>query len=855
MQIKDMKISRQLKYGLSIMVFLVILLGAVSLYQASLLWKETKGLYEHPLQVRLAIGDVSTDILNIALQMKELFLADSYQEKEQIMIAIDAFDLEAVKHFDLLRTTYLGPKQDIDSAYALFVRWRSIRSETYRLFREGNIEQAKARTKVSGVHGSFILKMMAAIEKVSDFQIARGDKFYQDVLAHKNDLAIQSVILLAVVFFMALVIGYFLMKHIREPLHDILLAATAIRDGNFTSRSRYKSGNEFGILSAAFNDLAETLEKENKRKENFIAIADVMLKEHEIQRFCDELLKVLLEQTNSQLAAIYILNEEKTDFHHFASIGLSAQAWASFSASGNEGEFGKALATKKISHIRKIPLDAHMTFSTVSGDFVPREIVTIPILSGDQVVAVISLASIRTYPQETTNLLNDIYLTMTARITGVLAFDRLDELLSKLQIQNMELENQRTELSQQRDELNEQNLELEMQKRQLDETALIKNNFIARMSHELRTPLNSILALSGVLKRRLQETIPAEELSYLDIVTRNGRQLLDLINDILDLSRITAGYEVARPSKFNLADLIHDLLSGIRIQAEEKEIELFCYIGETLPEITTDYSKCMHILQNVIANAVKFTDKGSVTISAKSDGKFIRISIADTGVGIDKTLLPFIFDEFRQADETTTRNFGGTGLGLAIAKKYADLLDGEILVQSESGVGSTFTIILPVNMEGETLQPGSDREQKRPVDSKTRAKGKRKASGLGMTILLVEDSEPSIIQIRDILTQDDYQVEVARNGREALLYVSTSVPDAMILDLMMPEIDGFEVLKSIRANKNFFHLPVLILTAKHLTQEELSFLEGNNIHQLVQKGDISRDELIQAVSNMVHGKK
>ncbi|MBN1199893.1 MAG: MCP four helix bundle domain-containing protein [Bacteroidales bacterium] len=695
MKINDLKISSQFKYGLGIIVVLVGILGAVAWYHAALLWEETEGMYQHPLQVRRSIEEIRVDILNIALEMKELFLVEDSKEREKLILTIDEHDASAARYFEILYKQYLGPVDDIDSCYALFVQWRTIRAETYRLLREGKVEEAENRAKITGIQGSFIDRMMTAFQKVSKFQIARGDQFYQDALTHQKKLSLRLGILLGVILLVILGISYFLLRGIRHPLSDLLIATKSFGEGNLDARSRYVGNNEFGQLASAFNSLAETISGDVIHKEQVLSLSQVMLQEENLKDFCNELMKALMEKTNSQVAAIYLLNEDRSEYVHFASIGLSAKGWISFSASDNEGEFGAVLSTKKICHIKKIPKDSRFVFSTVTGEFIPREIVTIPVLSGKEVVAMISLSSLRNYTQAAIDLLHAIYLTMTARINGVVAFGKLEEFLSRLEQQNFELESQQTELTQQKDELNEQNIELEMQKHQLDDAVKTKNKFLARMSHELRTPLNSILALTGVLARRLKTAIAEEEYSYLGIISRNGKQLLELINDILELSRIESGMEKIRPGNFFLAGLIDDVVSSLKPQAEEKNIELIADIPEKLPEITSDYAKCMHILQNILANAVKFTEKGRVVISVATEQEMVRISVEDTGIGITQEQLPYIFDEFRQADEGFSRKFGGTGLGLAIARRYATLLQGEISVESEHGKGSRFPSYSP----------------------------------------------------------------------------------------------------------------------------------------------------------------
>ena len=266
-----------------------------------------------------------------------------------------------------------------------------------------------------------------------------------------------------------------------------------------------------------------------------------------------------------------------------------------------------------------------------------------------------------------------------------------------------------------------------------------------------------------------------------------------------------------------------------------------------------DGKKLRHILQNLIGNAVKFTEKGGVSISVKEiDDKF-AIVVADTGIGVNAEHLPHIFDEFRQSDTGVSRRFGGTGLGLAIAKKYANLLSGTITVKSVPGEGSEFTLTLPLiydkNNQISEIDSGYSN-----ITEKISNPGISAMPGDTKTVMLIEDSEPAVVQIKDFLEENGYEVVVKKDGAEALELLNTVIPDAIILDLMMPGIDGFQVLQSIRNAETTAHIPVLILTAKYITKEDLQFLKRNNVYQLIQKGDIKRHELVKVVGKMIFGK-
>jgi len=843
MRLKDVKIGTQLHYGLGVIIVLVVLLGTMSWYQADRLWQETQGLYDHPLQVRRALGEIRYDIQTMRLGMKDLLLAGNDQDRQSILQDINAREVSVLGQFAILSYRYLGPKSDIDQARFTYDQWKVIRNETVKLIEAGRSEEAAIRLRPLGISGAKVAEIQSNLSRISDYAVARGDRFYQTAQSERNSLMIGLWSLLGFIFLTTLSISYLLLKGVKEPLLELTSLTGKYREGKLDVRSAYESANEFGTLAASFNQLADSIQMELQSREIAAKISAVMLVEEDLHCFCRELVKSLLEYTESQVGAIYLLNSEQSEFHLLESIGLGEGGRGSFSANALEGEFGTALATGRIQRIIDIPADTRFTFQAVSGSFIPREILTIPIFSGNAVVAMISLASVRSYPGAAIRLLHDSLSTMTARLNGVLAFRKVREFSGKLEVQNRELEEQKRELTVQADELSEQNIELELQKKQLDEANRLKSAFLSNMSHELRTPLNSVIALAGVLNRRLKDTVPAEEYSYLEVIERNGRQLLALINDILDLSRIEAGREEVSLSRFTVAELINDVATMIEPQAREKGIALLNTVPGTLPEMRSDFSKCRHILQNIIGNAVKFTEQGRVEVSAKQIDDTILIVVSDSGIGIAAEDLPTIFDEFRQADGSTSRRFGGTGLGLAIAKKYADLLEGSITVESTPGRGSTFTVTLPVVLE---LLPG---DEWRP-DVASYSTGPAPAPQKGTRILLVEDSEPAVIQITDILSEQGYLVSVARDGKEALERIEEAVPDAMILDLMMPEVDGFEVIQKVREMEKTGRLPVLILTAKHVTKEELKFLQGNGIHQLIQKGDVCKTELLATVARM-----
>jgi signal transduction histidine kinase/CheY-like chemotaxis protein/HAMP domain-containing protein len=850
MKLKDLKISVQLRLGLGLILFFVLALGAVSWYQAHRLWLQTEGIYSHPLKVRRALSDLRYDILVIQRCMRESIFAENAESRREEMQLIAERESNAFRQLDTIYKAYLGLREDVITLNEAMEAWKPIREEVFKVLESGKKMEAFAMTSRHGISGVHVDRIMGKIERISDFARKKSDSFYLEADMSKTRFQNNLLALVVLLFVLSFGISLLLIDAIRKPLGEMLRVTDDYREGNLDARIEYSSNNEFGMLASSFNRLAEEGSRETRLRENAASIANIMLREEQLNSFCTNLLEGLLKFSGSYLGLVYLLDPDKKMFVPGAGIGVRLTASLVYSASEFEGDLGLSLKTKQIELIREIPSDSRMILNTSAGDFLPREMLTVPVLSGNEVVAMISLASMKEYDDEAVQLVQDILPAVTARFNGVLAHQKIMNFSRRLEDQNRELDERAKELAVQGNELTEQNIELEMQKTQLDEANRLKSTFLSNMSHELRTPLNSVIALSGVLSRRLKDRIPQDEFGYLEIIERNGKNLLALINDLLDLSRIEAGHEEISLTSFNVADLAEEVFSMLQPQAESKNIIMENFVPQNLSPVRSDYVKCRHILQNLLANAVKFTSRGSVKIGASIVEKEVHIRISDTGIGISGEDLKYIFDEFRQVDSGSSRKFGGTGLGLSIARKYARMLHGEIRVESEPGKGSVFTLILPMVLEVSDSPKNETREI--PEQIVKTAKFHLARSGAGKTILLFEDSEPAIILITEILTEQGFTLHVARTGTDAVEKIRLFKPHAIILDLMMPETDGFQVLKMIRETPQMAHVPVLILTAKQITKSELSFLKGNHIHQLIQKGDIGKAELLSAVDSMVN---
>jgi len=878
MRLSDMTIGSQLRLGLGLILLLVVGLGILSLIQADRLWLQTSTMYDHPLKVQRAVSTLEGAVDYIPLQMRNLLLARDRHETEELLQHIVAKKVVIDQQLAVMYKSYLGPRSDLDRLQQEIAKWHALREETIRLLRAGNTKEAIDSFRPGGVLKKQADLVRDSLDKIDTFARNKADQLYRNAARQKELLQQWLAGIVTVVLLLSLAIIWLLLQAIKTPLAELHEVTKQFSRGRMDVRSQFATlGNEFGTLAASFNSMADTIQAEMNFQEHAAELKAVMLQEIEARRFHAKVLEQLMQLTGSQVGAIYLLNGQKTGYEHLESIGLASGNAISFSATDREGEFGAALTTCQVQRITAIPLDTPFAFAAVAGQFVPREIITIPLLVGDEVLAMISLASLHGYDAEAVRLVTDMRGGLAVWMSSMLANQRIQLLTEGLERQNQELQAQQEELRVINEELEEQTkrlqeseeqlkiqqeelkvtneeleekndllehqkqkverarMAIEEQAAELAQASRYKSEFLANMSHELRTPLNSLLLLAHNLTQNRDGNLTAEQVESARIIHGSGSDLLTLINEILDLSKIEAGRIELHPGRVLISELADAVRGSFQHLAEQKGVGLDIVVSNDAPhEIVSDRKRVDQILRNLVSNALKFTETGVVTVrfaapSSDPDRSNpappadigLAVAVSDTGIGIAPEQHKLIFEAFQQADGGTSRKYGGTGLGLSISRELASRLGGKIVLKSIPNAGSTFTLYLPHAIGAE--RPSQLIAAAEPLELKTavyrqplqQVPDDRANIKPSDRIMLVIEDDPNFARLLyDTCRKKGFSCLVTSAGEQGLELAAKYLPSAIILDLNLPGLDGWSVLNTLKENLRTRHIPVHIISVE-----------------------------------------
>ena len=623
--------------------------------------------------------------------------------------------------------------------------------------------------------------------------------------------------------------------NLTSQVRAIAEVSTAVTKGDLTRSITVEAQGEVAALKDNINQMISTLKETTEKnteqdwlKTNLANFSNMMQGQRNMVSVAQAIISKLTPLVDAQHGAFFLVDapERKEQvLNLIASYGFGGRKTLAASYRLKESLIGQCAFEKKRILLAGVPED-FIYIATGMGEARPRCVVVLPVLFEGETKAVIELASFHEFSPNHLAFLDQLMENVGVILNMISSSMRTEELLQELKRSNAELEAQAAELNDKARLLEQKNSEVELASRSLEEKAeqlqLIskyKSEFLANMSHELRTPLNSLLILSKLLADNRDGNLTAEQVRSASTVYTSGNELLTLINEILDLSKVEAGKMPIEPREARLEEVRDDLEQTFRHVAEQKGLGFAIEMGDALPPtVYTDVARLQQILKNLLANAFKFTERGAVTLRVArrpgAAGGLLAFSVEDTGIGIPQDKQKIIFEAFQQADGTTSRKYGGTGLGLTISREIARLLGGTIDVESAPGDGSVFTVVVPERYVG----PEPERQiDLHPADADD-ARFPALAPGVdlsGRTVLLADDDMRNLFAINAVLESARLNVIHAQNGREAVKLLGENPRvDLVLMDTMMPEMDGLTAIRAIRSDPRFGTLPIVSLTAK-----------------------------------------
>jgi signal transduction histidine kinase/DNA-binding response OmpR family regulator len=815
---------------------------------------------------------------------------------------------------------------------------------------EGSGDAVVAAT--TGLGGGAVLTAHAPI--ASPGWVVFIEQPLAEAFAPLHATIVRSGVILGVGLLAAVLASVLLARGMAAPIQKLRSGAARIGAGDLAHRIDVRTGDELEALGEEFNRTAARLEESHRNLERKVAerteelsrsvaelqalgeVGQAVNSTLDLQTVLATIVTHAVKLSHADAGTIYVYDAASEFFMPQANFGLSDDVVAILRDSRirlGDTVVGRCATEGRPVQVPDLEVDRHYRFYDLlrSGGF--RALIGVPLLRENRVLGalVIRRRDAGEFPAAVVRLLE----TFAGQ--------------SVLTIQNARLFQ-----------------EIQDQSRELEAASRHKSQFLANMSHELRTPLNAIIGVSEMLLEDARDFGHDDQVEPLERILRAGRHLLALINEILDLSKIEAGKMELEIESFAVEPLVREVASTLGPAAEKNGNRIEVHCDERLDTFSADEKRIRQALLNLVSNAVKFTERGLVTLAAEREqadgGDWIVFRVADTGIGMTPEQMERLFQDFTQADSSTTRKYGGTGLGLAISRRFCRMMGGDITVESEPGRGSTFTIRLPVAVKGaapsdvsassppppaaalaasargdgdaptilvidddptvrdlmsryltregfavavaadgidgleqarrlhpsavtlDVAMPGidgwtvlaalkgdptladipvilvtivEDRQRGyalgatdylvKPVDRRRLVESLRALCSVAVgRVLLVEDDDSTRATVRELLEREGWKVAEAENGRLALVSVATELPDAIVLDLLMPEMDGFEFIAELRSRAEWRELPVLVLTAMDLSEEDHRRLNGD-VERVIHKSGQPRDELLSEV--------
>lgn len=688
-------------------------------------------------------------------------------------------------------------------------------------------------------------------------------------------------------------------------LKSVVNQADKIAGGDYTTVIQPRSDNDslgksLYTMTSRLRENAIEIEQEDWIKTGLNNLQQEVKGINDLEGLSNKILSFFCNYLNAQIGLLYMVNDDDIKLSSTYAIGENEEKRV-VSFKPGEGLIGQAYNERKAIRIKNNTDDDLPMFNYGSGSQKLKYYITVPFINSDRVVAILQLGIINPLTEIAERFIdlaaNDVALsiiTLQSHIRVIELLERTQEQAKELEVQqeelrqtneelqeqtkalkvseetlqsqkeelkvtNEELEERSKALEVQRDAVRKKNLELEearkdieIKAKDLELASKYKSEFLANMSHELRTPLNSIIVLSQLMAENKKQHLDEKEQQFAKTINSSGIDLLNLINDILDLSKVESGKIELNIDQMYFEDLKTFIETTFDEVMKEKGLKLKFKIDKNVPEsILSDSQRVYQVVKNLFSNAIKFTNKGEITLHVHLPDKktkfnskaldvnyVVAISVIDTGIGIPDKKQKVIFEAFKQADGTTSRKYGGTGLGLSISKNFSQLLGGEMHLKSVDGKGSTFTLFLPYEIEEKEIEDIPEEVKGQTISKKKKVKTEVHTDAIVETgkkivrqssraivddidnigdednvVLIIEDDYNFASVLYNLAHEHEFKAIIALDGESGLHLADYHNPKAIILDIGLPGMDGYEVMKRLKENSKTRHIPVHFISA------------------------------------------
>lgn len=841
---------------------------------------------------------IRNETSNLDRRLVNLVFSETDENSQQMIQSIRESEIRATEAVNNLgEILYIEKVQELHEKLKLLHKeYIYIENEVIRLVQAGKKEEA-SKLMLSNA----LITRLQLFETIDEMNKVQEQLMADSFTRFQNTYSLsEKVINMMLIGF--LIIGIFIilwiMKSIIRRLEQVTTVITSVDPCNVDHLPRIKvtTKDQIGEIAYAFNNMAQALEvqaqNEKTLKQSMLEKSWLDEKLSEITMIyqgvseLETLVKLFINKittiVGAEFAVFYIKEDDKNCLKKLVAYADREQEVGSNSIKFGEGLVGQCAIEKRSISLTNVP-NNYIKITSGLGYASPNSIILLPVEFEGEVIAVLELASFEDFSAIQRHLLEQVTKNLGTTLNSIKGQMKVKQLLEESQTLTEELQAQSEELMSQQEELKSTNEELEQQykesekktkelkniKEELEEKARevalssqYKSEFLANMSHELRTPLNSLLILASLLSENKENNLTKDQIEFANTIYSSGQDLLELINDILDLSKVESGKMEIYCEKVDLKDIARFSERNFLPLAEKKGLKFNIQFDNDVPDsIYTDKQRLQQILKNLLSNAFKFTGEGRVILHIRYAKKevytkysnlnytnaILAISVKDTGIGIPKEKQSIIFDAFKQADGTTSRNFGGTGLGLSICREMAHLLGGFIEIESEEGKGSIFTLYLPVYdqsakeqlfLSGKEVATGYEEtyqanESTCEIDYDEKIENEMEERSLEKNVLpqdnkvlIVDDDMRNVFALTTALESNGINTLFAENGKEGINVLMEN-PDIniVLMDIMMPDMDGYEAIRAIREIPEYDSLPIIALTAKAMKNDRAKCLD------------------------------